>query len=136
MGQEKCSCKPSESTGVNRLIDELVNAWFNESSGKSLSERQRFGFAFVGSGMFFLVFVPVNFAGSLTNNAALSILSDKGLGISQIIAYAFLAVFAIFIAFIVSWRNTRSGATRLFLSGVLLPTFVLSILSILSIRLG
>ena len=86
--------------------------------------------------MFFLVFVPVNFAGSLTNNAALSILSDKGLGISQIIAYAFLAVFAIFIAFIVSWRNTRSGATRLFLSGVLLPTFVLSILSILSIRLG
>ncbi len=125
---ENCSCKPCDTRGLDRLLHKLTDAWFNDNF-KDWGQSRRFACALAGSATFFFGFVPVALGGVVEEQLLLTLALDVDLLFASSIALTFLAVFALWIAFLVSWRNTQSGPTRLFLSGVLLPAFVVYALS-------
>ena len=108
----------STPTGLDRFIDNVTETWFNDNF-RDWPWSRRFAFAFAGSATFALAFFAFDFPETSSDRQADPQLLDPEL------FYALVLVpVAIWFACLVCHRNKKSGPTRLYLSGFLLPTFV------------
>jgi hypothetical protein len=104
----------TKPASIDTLVERLTDAWFNDNFRDWLP-KHRFACAFAGSATFVATFV-VNIA--LTLPA--TIIADDAIRLSVFLAIVFFFIASGWFALLVSWRNTRSGPTRLYLSGLLL----------------
>ena len=108
----------STPTDLDRFIDNVTETWFNDNF-RDWSQRRRFAFAFAGSGTFALAYFAFDVPETSINR-----LADPQLLRPELFYSLVLVPKALWFAFLVSHRNKKSGPTRLYLSGFLLPTFV------------
>ena len=107
------------SDAIAQILTRLEEAWFGPKS-EDWSELQRFLCAWAGSMTFFGVVILVEL-----KTWAVDLSTDETLRNAFISAATIMLVVAAgWFAWLVSRRNTQFGATRLYLSGLLLPGLV------------
>ncbi len=120
MSSQEDSGREAEPTGFGRFVDKVTDAWFNENH--ELGEISRLMYAWTGSMTFMIGLFIFEFEDGIL----------KALGFDEsLLSYSLLIFFlgiALYFAGLVSYRNTKSGPIRLYLSGFLLPSFVWTIM--------
>ncbi len=106
-----------------RLIDRITDSWFGPSA-EGWRFRRRFGFSLAGSA----TFAGAAMVTGLAQRISFLVL-DPGAGWVSLLSGAVLLVSALWFAYLVSWKDLKHGPARLYLSGLLLPSFVAFVLN-------
>ena len=121
--KSKCEGDNSCCQGLDRLFNQLTEAWFNENFKDWKWFPKRFFLALLGSFSLMIFLSPILVERIFKSLP--TIFFDPGL---KTITTSLITVLVIsvspFFAFLVSWRNDKSGPMRMYLAGLTLPAFV------------
>ena len=132
------SGNPVRSAGFARFMDKITDSWFNDDFRNWPEQRNscrcwpplvRFAFAFAGSSTSGLAFFIYNIGMTSIDRQ-----QDQDLWDPFQLLLSVVVPMSVWFAFLVSYRNRRSGPTRLYLSGFLLPAFVWTVVNYAFVR--
>ena len=127
------SDRRAKSSGLDGFIDSVNESWFGEDFHRWPRKRRfcrywpqlvRFAFAFSGSLTSCLAFFIYNF-----DVTSIDRQSDEIFLSTSDLFLLFAGPISLWFAFLVSYGNRKSGPTRLYLSGLLLPVFVWTVVN-------